>query len=527
VTAERDKAASASTSKTQPAANEMGEIDFLRRKRARRDAGSGGTANEGRRRKGGNELPLLNGAVFKSITRKEMDPVKFLETTEAAADPGPNPMFLKSPKNSAVEAARMMPPPKTRPEPKELRVHDAQLKQQAFALRKSREQLPIYPYANWLRKCLRDRNVLVMLGETGSGKSTQIGQFLVDEPWRGNKCIAITQPRRVAAVNLARRVAVEMGVRLGEEVGYNVRFDNKSSEKTKIKFLTDGMLLQEMLADPKLRKYSCVVVDEAHERTVGTDLVMGFLRGLVYGERRGNLKVVVMSATLEVEAMARFFEENRGVDVPLPGQDLAETPTEVSTQETGVPAEKEAKGDSQEPDKKDKKKKKKKKNKKGGIDTMELIRSPSPIPERIKTPELVENEGVTVTNQDKLINPYFGSVALFHVPGRQYPVQAFHSEEPQEDYIYAALKTVFVIHYHEPLPGDILVFLTGQEEIETLKKSILEYAANMAPDKPKVRFQSLCLMFANSVCRCTSSRSTRPFLLSSRTKFFCRLLRSS
>jgi ATP-dependent RNA helicase DHR2 len=473
---------------------EMTDIEFIARKRARREAGSGlATANEKKRRKKEEAFPLLNGAPAPRVLVPKKDAGK------------------EEPKKGAGKDC-----PSTTGDGAAPQVHSAQLKMQAAALAKTRSQLPIYPHAESLRQCLRDRDVLVMLGETGSGKSTQIGQFLVDEPWRNGKCIAITQPRKVAAVNLARRVAAEMGVRLGEEVGYSVRFDNKSSEKTRIKFLTDGMLLQEMLADPKLRRYSCVVVDEAHERTVGTDLVMGFLRALVYGERRGNLKVVIMSATLEVEAMARFFEENRGEGIEITGLPEEETPTETTKQEAEETEETEARSNIQEPDKK----KKKKKKKKDGIDTMALIRSPSPIPERIKTPETTVVEGATLqTEEGQMVLPYFGSVALFHVPGRQYAVEAFHSQEPVDDYVNAALKTVFTIHYSEPFPGDILVFLTGQDEIENLRKTILEYAANLPREQPKVRiYTRIVFISANPASRCTSSLYTPRSRSPNRTK---------
>ncbi|CAZ86080.1 unnamed protein product [Tuber melanosporum] len=298
--------------------------------------------------------------------------------------------------------------------------HQGQLKAQAFRLKPLRAKLPIWEHQGAIRAALRAKNVLVMLGETGSGKSTQIGQFLVNEKWMARRrvtitfgnadgtdkevmaggCIAITQPRRVAATNLARRVAQEMGCHLGDEVGYSVRFDNKSSEKTRVKFLTDGMLLQEMLHDPLLKRYSAVVVDEAHERTVGTDLVLGFLRGLVYGRRKG-LKVIIMSATLEVEKMA-FNNES-------------------------------------------------------------------------------SSEGPDTENEQ-----YDGTVAAFRVPGRQFPVEIYHTPEPVVDYVDAALKTVFQLHYAERLPGDILVFLTGQEEIESLRKLIEDYAQSMDNSVPKI-----------------------------------------
>ncbi|KAA8912339.1 ATP-dependent RNA helicase Prh1 [Sphaerosporella brunnea] len=498
--AERE-AAEAAASPKKAAGEQMTDIEFLQRKRARQEAGSGGgNANQKKRRKE-ESFPLLDGAPAPRVFSPNST-----SATESN-DPGVNPMFLNKGKekgatgnpgasqNSRADSARaaMPPPPKPVGPPQ---VHSAQLRRHALELEKSRQKLPIYPHADTLRQCLRDRHVLVMMGETGSGKSTQIGQFLVDEPWRAGRCIAITQPRKVAAVNLARRVAAEMGVRLGEEVGYNVRFDNRSSDKTIIKFLTDGMLLQEMLADPKLKRYSCVVVDEAHERTVGTDLVMGFLRKLVYGERRGSLKVVIMSATMEVKTMARFFEENRGEGVIIPGL-MPEASKEESTpeakEEESTPEFKEESVGSEtrptppETDKKAKRKKKKKKKNKGGIDTMKLIRSPSPIPERIKTPEPTSAAGFEAERSGgKMFFPYFGTVALLIVPGRQYPVESLHAAAPVQDYIDISFRTVFQIHCTHPMPGDILVFLTGQDEIENLKKTILEHAAALTKEMPQM-----------------------------------------
>jgi len=473
------------------------EIDFLllrkKREREREAVGSGvPTANEKKKRrkteakgkgKPGNEFPLLNGT-----------PVPRILTPA----PTPTPKTISPSKTTTL--AETLPV-------EEHKAHGAQLKAQAFALKKQREKLPIWKHQESLRQCLRDRDVLVMLGQTGSGKSTQIGQFFLNEPWMQRRfvhtgkakeiaiggCIAITQPRRVAAINLARRVAAEMGVRLGEEVGYSVRFDNKSNSKTRIKFLTDGMLLQEMLADPLLKKYSVVVVDEAHERTVGTDLVMGFLRGLVYCERKGTLKVVVMSATLEVEAMAKFFEEKKGEGLLPPPEEIIEDKMEENDSQDTLEA-KEEPGSPEIPKMEDKiahdkkSKKRKKKKKKGQYNPADLIRMPSPIPERIPTPEEEEKAIGAIVNTDEGagVIPYFGTVALFHVPGRQYPVEVHHTAEPVSDFLDAALKTVFQIHYKEPCPGDILVFLTGQEEIVTLQKSIEEYAAEMSKDVPKV-----------------------------------------
>ena len=120
---------------------------------------------------------------------------------------------------------------------------------------------------------INNNQVTIVIGETGSGKSTQIPQFLMQE----NKgMIAVTQPRRVAAASLAARVSEEHGCRLGQDVGYQVRFTNMSNKFTKLKYLTDGMLLRELMMDPQLTKYSTIILDEAHERTILTDLIMGF-----------------------------------------------------------------------------------------------------------------------------------------------------------------------------------------------------------------------------------------------------------
>lgn len=418
------------------------EVDFLtskkKRQRERELVGSGHTPNAKRKRKSdeSDSFPLLdNTPLFQSST-----PLK------PPASPVPH--------SPSLIQDRLPDLP-----------HKAQLRAQSHALLKQRELLPIWEHQHDLRQALREKNILVMLGETGSGKSTQIGQFLASEPWmkkhkiKDSKtgrevlvggCIAITQPRRVAAVNLARRVAQEMGVHLGDDVGYTVRFDNKSNpEKTRIKFLTDGMLLQEMLHDPLLKRYSAVVVDEAHERTVGTDLAMGFLRGLVYGARGGEkgLKLVVMSATIEVARMARFFEKENDI---LDEEALNGVNEEVSGKSPA--SEEEFTGchiDSDDDD---------------------------------KEATDVEEEASS-------------TVAKFQVPGRQFPIELYHAPEPVADYVDAALRTVFQIHYGEPIPGDVLVFLTGQDEIEALQKLIEDYAQGMDKKVPKVGFHRLITFY--------------------------------
>lgn len=318
-------------------------------------------------------------------------------------------------------------------------------------LLKTRQELPIWNHKDRIRQCLSDdKNVMLLVGETGSGKSTQVPQFLLNEPWcRGT--IAITQPRRVAAVSLARRVAEEMGTPLGSsspasKVGYSVRFDTSVSPSTKIKFLTEGMLLQEMLRDPSLRQYSAVVVDEVHERSVNVDLILGFLRNLINGDQKGRkgkpLKVVVMSATADVESLFNFFNPD-----PAPASSVKET-------EAGE----EMLGDSSDDEDSDK----------------SLTTSTPKLPAQLERLAKVSK-----------------SISICHIEGRQYPVQTTYLPTPVQDFVEAALKKIFSIHQREPLPGDILVFLTGQDTVEGLERLVNEYAASMDTKLPKVSLPNL------------------------------------
>ena len=153
----------------------------------------------------------------------------------------------------------------------------------------------------------------LLSGETGCGKSTQLPQYLLEAGW-ATPCIAVTQPRRVAAVTVASRVAEERGALLGSEVGYAIRFDHCcDSSSTKIKFLTDGLLIREMMADPLLTRYSVIMLDEAHERTLQTDIVVGLVKKIL--KKRKDLKLIVASATLDAEAFHDFFNTNEGGDV--------------------------------------------------------------------------------------------------------------------------------------------------------------------------------------------------------------------
>lgn len=183
-----------------------------------------------------------------------------------------------------------------------------QLRANAEKLYEIRKTLPVFKVKDEITPQLMKNPVTILIGETGSGKSTQIPQFLMNAL---EKNIAVTQPRRVAAMNLALRVAEECGCHVGEEVGFSVRFNNVTSRRTKLRYITDGMLLREMMIDPKLTKYSTVIVDEAHERTILTDVMLGFLKGLLIernkGKAKADFRVIVMSATLDAEKFSKFF----------------------------------------------------------------------------------------------------------------------------------------------------------------------------------------------------------------------------
>lgn len=152
---------------------------------------------------------------------------------------------------------------------------DAQ-KKVKMTLDETRKSLPIFPFRDDLLKAVEEHQILIVEGETGSGKTTQIPQYLYEAGYcRDGKKVGCTQPRRVAAMSVAARVAQEMGRTLGNEVGYSIRFEDCTSERTVIKYMTDGMLLREFLSEPDLQSYSVMIIDEAHERTLHTDILFG------------------------------------------------------------------------------------------------------------------------------------------------------------------------------------------------------------------------------------------------------------
>lgn len=177
-----------------------------------------------------------------------------------------------------------------------------------------RQKLPIWVYRDQLVNSIRDNPITILVGETGSGKTTQLPQYLNDAGFASDGLIAITQPRRVAAMSVAARVAEETETKLGHNVGYSVRFEENVSELTRIKFLTDGMLLREFMKDPELLSYKVIIIDEAHERTIHTDILFALLKDLV--KYRSDFRLVIASATLEAEKFSSYFENAPVINVP-------------------------------------------------------------------------------------------------------------------------------------------------------------------------------------------------------------------
>ncbi|CDU23514.1 probable PRP2-RNA-dependent ATPase of DEAH box family [Sporisorium scitamineum] len=280
-----------------------------------------------------------------------------------------------------------------------MRARDKLLQQQmdeaetkAAKIQATRESLPVYALRQELLDAIDEYQVLIVVGETGSGKTTQLPQFLHEAGYTKNgKKVGCTQPRRVAAMSVAARVAEEMGVRLGRECGYSIRFEDCTSDDTVIKYMTDGMLLREFLTEPDLGSYSALIIDEAHERTLSTDVLFGLVKDIA--RFRPDLKLLISSATLDAEKFSEFFD-----DAPI-----------------------------------------------------------------------------------------------FNVPGRRYLVDIHYTPQPEANYLHAAITTVFQIHTTQPR-GDILVFLTGQDEIDAAMENLQETSRALGN---KIAELIVCPIYAN------------------------------
>lgn len=184
-----------------------------------------------------------------------------------------------------------------------------------LSIQEVRKSLPVYQYRDEFLNAVSRFPVLIIVGETGSGKTTQIPQYLHEAGYSKNgKKIGCTQPRRVAAMSVAARVAEEIGCKLGYEVGYSIRFEDCTSDKTVLKYMTDGMLLREFLTEPDLASYSCLIIDEAHERTLHTDILFGLVKDI--SRFRPDLKLLISSATMDAEKFSKFFDDAPILNVP-------------------------------------------------------------------------------------------------------------------------------------------------------------------------------------------------------------------
>lgn len=172
-------------------------------------------------------------------------------------------------------------------------------------INQQRKSLPVFAVRQELLNVIRENNIVIIVGETGSGKTTQLTQYLHEDGYSSFGMIGCTQPRRVAAMSVANRVSDELGTKLGQEVGYAIRFEDCTSEDTIIKYMTDGILLRESLRDGDLDSYSAIIMDEAHERSLSTDVLFGLLRDIV--ARRHDLKLIVTSATMDATKFSQFF----------------------------------------------------------------------------------------------------------------------------------------------------------------------------------------------------------------------------
>ncbi|GAA5996462.1 uncharacterized protein JCM10292_007626 [Rhodotorula paludigena] len=293
------------------------------------------------------------------------------------------------------------------------------------AISERRNRLPIAKQREALLYLLEQHPVVILQSPTGTGKSTQLPQFLLEAGWaKDGKCIAVTQPRRVAAISVAQRVAEEVGCILGEEVGYSVRFEALNSADTRVLYLTDGMLFREILLDPLLSRYSVIMVDEAHERSCYTDLLLGVLKKI--RRVRPELRIVISSATIEAQSFVDFFSTiPPSSSVPSsglnPGDDILPPPTKKSRW-----------------DKKER--------------------------EQPKPDEAV----------------------MVRLEGRAFPVEIAYLEEPTNDVVMKAVETVFDIHLKHPT-GDILVFLTGREEIDRCLQQISDYQHRLPQGAPLIK----------------------------------------
>ncbi|HWU59374.1 MAG TPA: DEAD/DEAH box helicase, partial [Microbacteriaceae bacterium] len=173
-------------------------------------------------------------------------------------------------------------------------------------------ELPVSQMRDEIARVIRDNQVVIVAGETGSGKTTQLPKICLE---LGRTSIGHTQPRRIAARTIAERIAEELGQEVGALVGYQVRFTDRVGADTRIKLMTDGILLNEMHRDRMLAAYDTIIIDEAHERRLNIDFLLGYLKQLL--PQRPDLKVIVTSATIDPDSFAAHFAKADGTPAPI------------------------------------------------------------------------------------------------------------------------------------------------------------------------------------------------------------------
>ncbi|KAF5373103.1 hypothetical protein D9758_001733 [Tetrapyrgos nigripes] len=278
----------------------------------------------------------------------------------------------------------------------------------SLSIQGQRERLPIFKHREKLLYCVEKHGVVIVVGQTGCGKTTQLPQYLMEAGWAADgSVIACTQPRRVAATSVASRVATEVGSVLGDEVGYTIRFEDVSDkQRTRILYMTDGMLFRETLVDPLLSRYSVIMIDEAHERSIYTDLLLGVIKkfSLVrfirvqrltmffrIRRKRPSLRLIVSSATLDATSFLDYF--------------TASTSSDEAT--------------------------------------------------------------------------------IVSLEGRLFSVEVAYLQEPVPDYATKAAEVAFEINLKQG-PGDILIFLTGREEIEHCLEHMSELLVSLPRSASKL-----------------------------------------
>ncbi|KAJ2843429.1 Cyclin-dependent kinase catalytic subunit, partial [Coemansia brasiliensis] len=275
-------------------------------------------------------------------------------------------------------------------DPRQMAIDEFERKRRT--IKEVRESLPVYKYRDELLSAIEQFQVLIIVGETGSGKTTQITQYLREAGYTKNgKRIGCTQPRRVAAMSVAARVAEEVGTKLGHDVGYAIRFEDCTSEKTEIVYMTDGLLFREFMTEPDLSSYSVIMIDESHERTLHTDILFALVKDIA--RFRPDLKLLISSATMDAQKFSQYFD-----DAPI-----------------------------------------------------------------------------------------------FRIPGRPYPVETYYTKAPEANYLQASIATVLQIHASQP-KGDVLVFLTGQDEIEQAQDGLTQALKALGSRVPEL---IICPIYAN------------------------------